>query len=440
MSGRTLKGLKPEIQNDALYKIPNRQRILLIVLVALGWGSDNFDRKILPVALPFIGKDFHVDHTQLGLLSSIFFIFYAISQVPGGALADRFGSKGLMVGAMFVWSAFTGLMGAGSLFWMLIACQALFGIGQGAWPGSSMKFVSEVTPSKYRMTTYGAIQFTTALGSALAPLAAAIAISGLGWRGMFAAFMLLGVILGVFMWWLVPKLKNSGANVVDQNISGSGESFAPRARVGQSIRLVLGSPTLWKCAAMFVGLDIIMNGVTAWVPSYLIDVRHVDLLKTGFLASTPGYCSAVAMFVGGILFDRWFHGRQRLLLIPCMLLSIACVLLMSRSSSTTWFILFYCAAMFISFLTFQTIAGIPMRYCAPEIRGAATAFVNVGGAIGGFVAPLAAGYLIDHYSYDVAFFGLGCAGLITVAASIACPQRPDILENRLAGIGSIRNA
>ena len=411
-------------------RLGTSRQVLLIVLVALGWASDNFDRKVLPVALPYIGQDFHVNSAELGALSSIFFAFYAISQVPGGALADRFGSKRLMVGAMFAWSVFTGLMGAGSVFWMLLAFQAAFGVGQGAWPGASMKFVSGVTPPRFRMTTYGAIQFTTAMGSAVAPLAAAVAIAALGWRAMFAVFMLIGLLLGLLMWWLVPR----DNRLVPDNRE------AAAARPGQfraSLRTVLRSATLWKFAIMFVGIDLIINGTTAWVPSFLIKSEHVPLVHAGLLASIPGYVSAVSMFTGGILFDRYFHSRQRWLIIPCMLVSGVFIIAMASTRNVTWFIVFDCLAMFVAYLTFLTVAGIPMRYCAPEIRGAATAFVNVGGAVGGFIAPIVTGALIDAYSYKVAFLFLAVGALITAAASSISPQQSSALQRKLGNLSDL---
>ncbi|GAA4389345.1 MFS transporter [Tsukamurella soli] len=419
-----INDLTADLVDPQPHTLTKRKTALFIVLVALGWASDNFDRKVLPVALPYIGHDFNVGAAALGALSSIFFAFYAISQVPGGALADRFGSKWLMISSMFAWSVFTGLMGLGSTFWMLMLFQAAFGIGQGAWPGASMKFVSEIAPARRRMTIYGVIQFTTAVGSAAAPIAAAVAITWLGWRGMFALYMVIGVVLGVVMWILIPKSTAGLAGGSEREVRTT-----PRS----AVRRVLHSSVLWKCAVMFVGLDLVMNGVTAWAPTYLIKAHHVSLIHTGVLASLPGYFSAVAMFIGGVLFDRWFHGRHRWIMVPCMIVTTVLLVVMTACNSVGLFITFYSAAMFAAYLTFQTVAGLPMRYCDVEIRGAATAFVNVGGAVGGFIAPLLVGFLIQEYTYRVGFLVLTVGAVIAAVASLLCPQSPERLTVGMNG-------
>ena len=74
----------------------------------------------MPMALPFIGQEFHLSPTVLGAVISVFFVGYATMQIPGGMLADRIGPrKSITLGIAF-WSGFSVLTGlAGNLVSLL---------------------------------------------------------------------------------------------------------------------------------------------------------------------------------------------------------------------------------------------------------------------------------------------------------------------------------
>jgi MFS family permease len=82
--------------------------------------------------VPYIGKDLNLDTTQQGLIISAFFIGYAAFQIPGGLLADKFGSRKIMAIGIAWWSVFTSLTGAVLTLPLMLAVRFFFGIGEGA--------------------------------------------------------------------------------------------------------------------------------------------------------------------------------------------------------------------------------------------------------------------------------------------------------------------
>src|SRR5665213_2395683 len=147
----------------------SRDARVTVVLLFIVWLVDYFDRLIMNFALPYIGKDFQLNHTQQGLLVSAFFITYAFSQLPGGVLADRIGTRKTIAIAMIGWSAFTGLTGLAWSFSALIVIRFLFGIGEGVLPGASYKAISERTEPGDRMTAIGIMSSSNQFGAAVAP-------------------------------------------------------------------------------------------------------------------------------------------------------------------------------------------------------------------------------------------------------------------------------
>jgi MFS family permease len=111
----------------------------VVVILFLTWVVSYMDRMVMSVAIPYIAKDFNLSPVAMGGVMSAFFAGYALCQIPGGLLADRFGARRLMVTALVWWSAFTAITGAvGSLTSMLVV-RVFFGIGEGLFPGGSFK-------------------------------------------------------------------------------------------------------------------------------------------------------------------------------------------------------------------------------------------------------------------------------------------------------------
>ena len=114
----------------------SRSKMILSVLY-FGWIISYIDRTVISLAIVQIGEDLSLDASKLGIILSAFFVGYAFMQIPGGWLADRFGSRKVIVAAVVAWSIFTALSGLAWSFISLILIRFLFGIGEGGYPAAS---------------------------------------------------------------------------------------------------------------------------------------------------------------------------------------------------------------------------------------------------------------------------------------------------------------
>ena len=134
------------------------------------------DRFCISFAEVFIQEDLGLTDTQVGWMLSAFFWTYALGQVPGGWLADRFGARVMLTIYILLWSLFTGLTGAAGVFSALLAIRFGFGFGQaGAYP-TSANLVSKWIPFSGRGSASSIIAFGGRMGGALAPLLTALLI------------------------------------------------------------------------------------------------------------------------------------------------------------------------------------------------------------------------------------------------------------------------
>src|ERR1017187_1783815 len=76
--------------------------VLLLVLLAVNY----IDRTSLAVAMPLIAKEFNIEPVAQGILLSAFYWTYAVMQIPGGMLTDKFGARKVVTGASIIWGLF----------------------------------------------------------------------------------------------------------------------------------------------------------------------------------------------------------------------------------------------------------------------------------------------------------------------------------------------
>ncbi|MFD1541368.1 MFS transporter [Nonomuraea guangzhouensis] len=397
------------------YTVDVRKTAVLTAGLLMGvWVVDYVDRVMIAVALPFIGADFELTKTEQGSLVTVFALVYLLCQIPGGLLADRFGSRRLLVVSLALWSVFTALTGVAWGLVALLVIRALFGVGQGLFPGASFKALSERTTPARRATAAGAMLAASQLGAGLAPLVVAPLLLAFGWRQTFWVTAAAGVAIGLLLWALLPAPLPAGLN-------GSGDL----ARPAPPLRSVLRAPSVWKFAALFCATNMLGYGMITWVPSYLLEARGISLLQTGLYAAIPGLVMTVTVILGGWLFDRYFHDRARLYVIPLLLCTAVLLVLMLRAETAAGFTLFQTLAMAVGGLSMMGILGMPVRALPPEVIGSGMGVVNVGGQVAGVIAPVLMGWLVDHYSYTAAFGLLIGTTVLGALIAVAVPQRAE---------------
>jgi MFS family permease len=396
-----------------------RVAAVTITILFVAWIVDYVDRLVISTALPSIGKEFGLDHSEQGLLLTVFFISYALFQFPGGALADKIGSKRTMVVAMVAWSVFTGLSGLAVSFGMLLIVRVLFGVTEGIFPGAAMKAVTERTEPRVRMTANGIILGSNPFGAALAPLVAAPVITAVGWQNSFFAVAGAGALVAVVLWYLLPAPLPKAVAADPGAPAEAAPKFGTMALVRKGV--------LWRFTLLFGGFDLVAWGLTSWVPSYLQTVRHVSTNASGVLASIPFFCATAGTILGGLLYDRFFHGRHRPLIVVSCAVSGIFLLLMVWAPSTGMFTFYQSVSMLVLYLSFMPIFGLPLRMLPREIVGSGAGLVNMGGQIAGALAPFVMGFLADQVSFSAAFLFLECGIVVAIVSVFWAPQRPEDL-------------
>ncbi|MEV8629258.1 MFS transporter [Streptomyces sp. NPDC051079] len=380
---------------------------ITIVLLFAAWLVDYADRLVINLVLPSLGAEFDLSRGQQGLVVSAFFLAYALAQIPGGMLADRYGARRVTLWALLAWSVFTALTGFAWSFAVLLVLRFAFGAAEGVFPPASLKVLVERTTPDERMAAHGLVMSSNAVAGVLTPLLVAPLIAAFGWRSAFFSTAALGVFVLVAV-----RLRLPAPLPRVQPATGT-------LRTGAGGVLRLG--VVWRFSAMMFGYSAIVWGFNTWVPSYLVEEHQVSLAAAGTLVAVPALAAAAAIVLGGRISDR-LGGHHRKVIVPGMTVAAVTLLLTAFSSSLTGFLVFGTLASVAVALCYMPIFVIPLSGLAPEQVGVGSAVVVLGGQVAGMAVPPVVGALADAFSYQVAFASLVLGAVIAAAMALLTPQ------------------
>ncbi|MDQ8706224.1 MFS transporter [Streptomyces sp. LHD-70] len=380
-----------------------------VALLFAAWFVDYVDRLAVTTVLPLIGDEFDLDLGQQGLLVSVFFVAYALCQIPGGLLADRFGAGRVTCWALLAWSLFTAGTGLAWSFAVLLVVRFAFGAAEGIFPAASMKALVERTSREERMGAQGLIMSSNALAAVAAPLAVPVLAAAIGWRATFWVAAAAGLLVygAVRLWLPAPR-----------------PPLAADAAGSARVRDVLRMGVLWRFAGMLFGYATVTWGLSTWIPSYLFAERGVSLTAAGVLMAVPSLGAAAATLIGGRLADR-FEGHHRKVIVPAMAVAAPALFLMALSPGLTGAVVGGTIAVFAASLCYMPIFAVPLRSLPPEQVGLGSAVVIIGGQIAGMTSPPLLGVIADAFSFEAAFCVLALGPLLTIALAVTTPQDSD---------------
>lgn len=253
--------------------------------------------------------DLGLTAVQMGYAFSVFALAYGIFEIPMGWLGDRFGQRRLLTRIVAGWSLLTVLTGAVRGFAALIAVRFFFGAAQaGAFP-TLARGLARWFPPEERGRSTGLMWMGARLGGSIAPPAAALLMTRLGWRLTFAVFGALGLMwCGYFRRWYRD-------DPADHPAVDAGELALIRARQApaaepESIpwRTMLADGNLWLLFAMYFCSAYGFFFFVTWLPTYLMDEHGLTLERSGFYAAIPLLAGSVGCVAGGSCSD-WLVGR-----------------------------------------------------------------------------------------------------------------------------------
>jgi sugar phosphate permease len=424
---------------------PSRGRWYILVLISVMYLITYLDRVNISTAAPLISKEFNFDNVTMGFIFSAFVWAYAMFQVPGGWLSDRFGARTVLGTIVAYWSimtAATSLAFSAASFYVV---RFLFGVGEaGAFPGAT-RAMQLWYPRSERGFVQGITHSASRAGAAIAPpivllimlggqwevplLHIPISIPALGWRGAFLICGVFGLVWSA--WWTlsyrnVPEdhpMVNRAELETIRGVGPTGQINPPPVAERTQVPwgTLLRSPNMWAIMLAYFTYVYCLWIFLTWLTKYLIDVRHFTLLKGGLLASLPLWAGVIGDTVGGLATDGLLRktGNAKLARAAVAITGLlgCAVFIVPAALTEDPYVAVGCltAAMFFLECTIGPAWAVPMD-TGGKYSGTVSGMMNMAGNIGGALSPIVFGYLATGDKWQAPF--IVAAVLLVIGAGI----------------------
>lgn len=386
---------------------PTHVRYIVLGLTVAAYMITYMDRQILAVARPVIRDELGISLVMMGWITFSFRLAYALFQIPGGWLGDRFGARRALTLIVTWWSIFTGFTAMAWNAVSMLVIQVFFGLGEaGAFPIATRSLSRWMRPTE-RGFAQGVTHAGSRLGAALTPPIVVIIIARFGWRAAFVAFGLLGFIWsGVWYFYYrdTPE-EHRGVNAAERELIGSGRKRSSEI----PWRRILSHSNLWVLAVMYFCYNFNLNVYNDWFPTYLHDSRGMTLARMGLYASLPLFAGTLGDLAGGWFSDQVLRRTsnvnlaRRWVAIAGFLLSAAATIPAVLTHDPRVSVAFYCLAFFGLEWTVGISWAVPLDI-GGDFAGSVSAVMNTLGNIGGAMSATVVTYTASRYGWNAPFF------------------------------------
>ncbi|RJG23990.1 MFS transporter [Paenibacillus thiaminolyticus] len=381
-------------------KPKNKNPYLLIFALMAGYSMIYMDKNMISTAIIPLADEFSLTNSQTGLIMSLFFLGYSMMQIPSGWLADKFGAKKVLMTSLALVSLFSIFFGIGASLIAFVAIRFFAGVGHAGYPPSCSKTIADHFPKEKRTFVQSLILSTSGIGGILAFTLGAQLIAS-NWK---LGYYVLGALFAVAMlcvFFFVPK---------EYKAPGQMNNNAPKLKFTE---IITNRDVLILFVAMLL-LNFLLYGNISWLPTYLKSQFGIGIGQVGTILAINAVCTTVATMIVGGLLSKWFLGKEKAFVIStAILVSLLLVGFIFSTKLIVSAILLVLISM-VSVGTFTAIFTWPHKLFDQAIIGSSIGIINTGGTIGGFLAPMILGALIDKSggSFGPAFAFMAIAALL----------------------------
>ena len=393
-----MNALTTGVASTTMAKVSRRLLPFLLLLYIISW----LDRANVSFAALQMNVDLGFSAAIYGFGAGIFFIGYAIFEIPSNLVMIRVGPRLWIARIMVTW----GLISASMMFVQgersFYIMRFLLGVAEAGFLPGIIYYLSLWFPATVRARAVSwfmiAIPLSIVIGGPLSGLLLEMnGILGLrGWQWMYLIEGLPAVVLGlVVLTYLTDTPAQARWLTSEQrewlSAHMEAEHASARDKYRVNLRQALLHPTVWKLALIMFACQTASYGLTLWVPQIVKSWSGLSNLRVGLISALPYVAAALGMVLIGISSDR---RKERFLhiAIPSAIGAVGFVASAYLSSPVAGI-----TALPVAAVGDYSIRGpfwaLPGRFLSGSAAAAGIALINSMSALGGFVGPYLVGYL-----------------------------------------------
>ena len=427
--------MKNAAMGEALYGRIKRRLIpymFLLYIVAY------LDRVNVGFAAMDMQRQLGFSNTVYGTGASIFFLGYALFDLPSSLMVRRFGTRVWIARIMISWGlvcAFMVAMHSAHVFYIL---RFLLGVAEAGFVPGMLLYLTFWFPSHERARAVAWFMTATSLAGVVgAPLSSAIlklnGAHGLaGWQWLFLLEGVPTMLLGISVLFVLDNGPAEAKWLSEGEKTWlARELAADQARYGATGhgRLVDAwkMPVLWLLAGVYVIIQIGVYIVNLWMPLILSSIhtgRGSEAADASLIArysTVPYLLAAICTVIVGRTSDRWNERRWHL--AGCMLLCAVGFAWAARAGSLGAALIAMCFAAVGLWSTMGPFWALTTRMVRGSAAAGAVATITMLGGFGGFLGPYLTGILRDlTHSFAGGLYGVGALAVLAAGLALAAPK------------------
>jgi len=402
-----------------------RKRYNILALIFGTVVINYLDRTNISVAASAMSESLNLSTVQMGLIFSAFAWTYVALQIPGGIVVDKIRPRLLYSVMLFFWSVATLLQGLVNSFIVLLGLRSSIGVFEAPSYPCNNAIVTRWFPENERASAIAVYTSGQFIGLAfLFPVLVSIQ-ELMGWRGLFIVSGVIGMLWAIVWYFLYRdpdkhkkisaeeyKLIEEGGGLIRRNASKMEKTKFEWSELAEAFK----HRKLW---GVYIGqfcLGSVSIFFLTWFPTYLVEFRGLNFLKSGFLASFPFLAAFAGVLISGFVSDfltkKGYSAElsRKAPVLVGMLLSSA-IVGANFTDSTFFVILFLTIAFFGNGLA--SIGWVFISLMAPKhLVGLVGGVFNLIGGLSAVFIPTIIGFLVQGGDFKPALFLIGSLTII----------------------------
>ncbi|KAF7963990.1 MFS transporter [Cupriavidus sp. UYMU48A] len=405
--------------------------LIVMPAVFLMYMISFFDRVNIGMALPHITKELALNEVQAGWLGGSFAWGYLATQLLAGYLALKFGSRKLIGVCLILFGGISMLTGFARNFEELLAIRFFLGLAEGPIYAASSMLLTQWFVKSERGRAFGIWNLSVAAGGFLAgPISAAV-LAHHDWRIMMVIEGLPAWVFCLVWFYAIPKSLQAAKWLTEEDRlpiekALAAEQAAHKDNNSSSWIVVFKEPSVWLLMIGFACSQIILYGLTLWLPTIFKSFSGVSEMMVGVLSGAPFIMSMVGVYYITNRSDKHNQERRWHAAIPMVLSGLTLVVLAKMPADALYaqIALILCVGFMLKMPTPLVSSYLtellPLQKAIPAVG----AVVGGGSFMGQFLGPLIVGYAKAHSTgFSLSFVILGCLGILGGLLIIAAKSR-----------------
>lgn len=386
----------------------------IVFVLTAGWIVIWIYRTVLTPIYPIISEYFGgASDSQLGSISSFYFLGYVIMQIPSGLLVDRFGKKTILIPGFILFGLGTSIVAMASTLTVLYVGSIMAGLGCGTFYGVAYSLTAEYVPRDKRSLATAIVNSGTAVGSGLGLVSSSYFVG----KGILPWHTLIWITVGLIAIMTVVFFKVIRKENLKPVAHETTKAVSAQPEEKGSTLKALFRPHMVAAYVLYFSTLYTYYLIDTWLPNFLETERGIEGTAIGLVSSLVFFTA----IPGALIFSRiadMIPNKKVSIIIGLEVMAAAMLLFMIETTNQTLLIVGIMAYGFFGKLAVEPIIISWLSQFAPRKSVATTYGVfNFFGMTASVIVPSLTGKISDITGSKIYAFYLAI-GIILIGTLV----------------------